>query len=91
MFIGRHGCLSVLSKILDSVAKKNYIILKYVLYFSIMIKILLCAKLLQIPGYVQKLLLHFLNKVCITFIGAREVCAVMYDELFSPRNRDSVQ
>ena len=30
MFMGKHGCLSVLSKLLEGVAKKNYIILKYV-------------------------------------------------------------
>ncbi|CAI8025268.1 Cytosolic carboxypeptidase 1, partial [Geodia barretti] len=28
MFMGKHGCLSVLSKLLDGVAKKNYIVLK---------------------------------------------------------------
>ena len=32
MFMGKHGCLSVLSKLLDGVAKKNYIVLKYIYY-----------------------------------------------------------
>ena len=73
MYMGKHGCLSVLSKLLDGVAKKNYTILKYII--SIM-----TLRVLQYwcnfhSGYVQRLSLLYLNKVskvsCSSFKPSR--------------------